>query len=91
MLDSSQTVWEESTQVLAGMRLMVRGAQFMVERSSRGAVTVTAAVPDGFWAARSDGGMTATALMNPNEARSLAGWLIAAAAAADETGPPLYV
>ena len=69
----------------------MRAAEFTIEGTARGAVTLTLAVPDGFFTARSDGGMTATALMNPEEARQLAHAFHAASEAADRAGPPLYI
>jgi hypothetical protein len=58
--------------------------------ATRGGVTLTVRVPDGFWKAVEGGGMTATLLLNPDEARGFGSWLIEGADAADQAGPPLY-
>jgi hypothetical protein len=53
-------------------------------------VTLTVRVPPGFWRQLDGGGATATLLIDPDEAHGFAGWLEAAAEAAEKTGPALY-
>jgi hypothetical protein len=53
-------------------------------------VTLTTLVPDGFFATVEGGGVSATTLIGPGEARELATLLIDAAARAETLGPPLY-
>ena len=68
----------------------MRGAAFPVGGIERGGVCLTLQVPDGLFAAISGGGVSATLLLTPSEARGFAAWLDAAAEAADAVGPPLY-
>jgi hypothetical protein len=54
-------------------------------------VMVTLRVPAGFHKVfHEDQSGSATVVLNPDEARSVAAWLEQAAAAADEVGPSLY-
>jgi hypothetical protein len=85
-----RTVWQEQDGVQSGGGAVVRAAAFSVREADRGGVTLTVQVPQTFWASLDGGGATATLVLNPDEARGIAGWLDAAADAADETGPPLY-
>ena len=76
--------------MLSGGGGIIKAAAFSVEGSPRGGVTLTIQVPDGSFAPIQGGGMSATLLLNPLEARGFAAWLDAAADAADQAGPPLY-
>ncbi|GAB3869404.1 hypothetical protein GCM10028801_46210 [Nocardioides maradonensis] len=85
-----RTVWEDQGGVLSGGGGMVRAAAFPVGDGERGGVTFTVRVPDGFFTPIEGGGLSATLLLNPDEARGFAAWLADAADAADTAGPPLY-
>jgi hypothetical protein len=54
------TLWEEKDGVRSGGGAMVRAAAFEIENEARGAVTLTARVPDKFWASVEGGGASAT-------------------------------
>ncbi len=84
------TVWQEQDGVHSGGGAIIRAASFSGGGSSKGGVTLTVRVPDGYWQGIDGGGMAATLLLNPNEARGFAEWLDAAAEAAEAVGPPLY-
>jgi hypothetical protein len=83
-----RTVWHEQDGVQSGGGGVVRAAAFAIAGSERGAVTFTVQAPS--WEQLEGGGVAATLLLNPDEARGFAAWLDAAAAAADAIGPPLY-
>lgn len=83
-------MWQEQDGVQSGGGGMVRAAAFAIGDGQRGGVTFTVQVPDGFYAPINGGGMSATLLVTPDEARGFAAWLNDAAAAADQVGPPLY-
>ena len=85
-----RTVWQDQDGVQSGGGAAVRAAAFSVGETERGGVTFSVQVPDGFYAPINGGGMSATLLMTPNEARGFAAWLDQAAASADEVGQPLY-
>ncbi len=70
--DEPQTVWEETTQVLSGLRRAVRAAQFSIDGVAPRRRTLSLAVPEGVYAERADGGITGPALMNSEEARAVA-------------------
>jgi hypothetical protein len=84
------TVWEGQDGVQSGGGAIIRAAAFTIGDVARGGVTLSVRVPEGFWQAVAGGGMAATLLLNPNEARGFAAWLDDAATAADAVGPPLY-
>lgn len=69
---------------------MVRAASFAVADQRRGAVTLTSVVPDDFSSLVDGGGVSATALLGPDEARQVARMLLEAADQAAAVGPPLY-
>jgi hypothetical protein len=83
-------VWREQDGVQSGGGGTVRAAAFTIGGTERGGVTLTVQVPDGHWSPVDGGGVNATLLLNPDEARGFAAWLDAAADAADKVGPPLY-
>jgi hypothetical protein len=84
------TVWQEQDGVQSGGGGIISAAEFSVGGSLRGGVVLAVRVPDGHWKAIEGGGMTASLLLNPDEARGFAAWLDAAATAAEAVGPPLY-
>jgi hypothetical protein len=88
--DEPMTIWEEKKGVRSGGGAVIRAASYSVGGSLRGAVTLSLRVPDGFWEAIEGGGMAATLLLDPDEARGFATWLDRAAAAAVGVGPALY-
>ena len=89
-MNEPRTLWQDEDGVLSGGSGMVRAAAFSVADGIRVGVTLTIRVPDGFFRPIDGGGASATLLLNPGEARGFAGWLDAAADAADAAGPPLY-
>jgi hypothetical protein len=66
-------------------------AAVLVGDSERSAVSLTLRVPDGFFNVIEGGGVSATLLITPNEARGFAARLDAVAEAADAAGSPLCV
>jgi hypothetical protein len=88
--DEPTTIWEEKEGVRSGGGAAIRAASFSVGGSLRGAVTLSVRVPDGFWEAIEGGGMTATLLLDPDEARGFAAWLDRGATEAEGVGPALY-
>ena len=88
--DAPVTVWQEQDGVRSGGGAVIRAAAFPVGDATRGGVTLTVRFPDGFWQAVKGGGMTATLLLDPDEARGFAMWLTQGADEADAVGPPLY-
>ncbi len=83
-------MWQEQDGVQSGGGATIRAAAFPVQGEPHGGVTLTVQVPDGFYGPIDGGGMAATLLLNPMEARGFAAWLDQAADAADQAGPPLY-
>ena len=69
---------------------MIRSAAFSIGSGWRGGVTLSVSVPDGFAETIRGGGSTATLLLDPDEARDLAWWLVEAADSAGAAGPGLY-
>jgi hypothetical protein len=90
MSDVPVTLSEERLDFDSGCRVMVRAASFAVAAHRAGGVTVTSAVPDGFFMPIEGGGASATAVIGPAEARALAALLVDAAQRAETVGPPLY-
>ena len=72
------------------MRIMIRSTAFSSGSGWRGGVTLTVAVPDGFAETIRGGGSTATLLLDPDEARDLAQWLVESADGAGAAGPGLW-
>lgn len=68
----------------------MRAAAFEVGSEVRGAVTLSIRVPAGFWANLDGDGVSATLLLDSDEARGFAAWLDQAAEEADRAGPRLY-
>lgn len=85
-----RTIWQDEDGVQSGGGATVRAAAFPVGGLERGGVTLSVQVPAGFWQAMEGGGMAATLLLNPDEARGFSAWLERAAYEADAAGPPLY-
>jgi hypothetical protein len=72
------------------MRVGIRGAVFQIGEGEQSAVTLSVLVADGFWHPIEGGGVTATILLTPDEARMVSGSLIEAAQAALDAAPPMY-
>jgi hypothetical protein len=85
-----ETVFEKMDQVASGGRVAVRAAAFAVGGRARGGVTLSVVVPEGFGSAQSDGAVSATLLLNPDEGLAIADWLREAFHAVDTVGPGLY-
>ncbi len=84
------TVWERSDdETASGMRLATRAATFSIDGARRSAVTLTMQVPEDFGAS-TGGSVSATILLNPDEAETLAAWLREASVAATQAAPPMY-
>jgi hypothetical protein len=69
---------------------MLRAATFPLGRERRAGVTVTLVVVDGFHQPVEGGGATCTAMVDADEARSLAADLLAATETAENAAPPMY-
>jgi hypothetical protein len=85
-----ETRYEKSDQTLSGSRVGVRAALFSVDGKPHGGVTLTVRVPGDFAQTGTDGGVSATLLLNPDEGLAIADWLREAFHAVDREGPPLY-
>lgn len=82
------TVYEHKDDVRAGGRVMARGAGFTVDGAVRAGVVLTVGVPDDMSQQIPGGGVSGTLILDPDEARAIASWLVAAADAAEPQGPP---
>ncbi len=90
MTDEPQAVWEQTTGTAAGSRVAVKAATFSRAGQPASAISLIVAAASGYFTALPNDAGAATALLSSTEARSLAGWLMEAADAADAAAPGLF-